>query len=70
MLDTIYTKIRINGQVTPAEQVLVIRDMYARIIAMEERIDGLERSTNIKRTISKASKGKVSPPRVQPKSDE
>ena len=67
--ETIARKIKMGGSVLPAETVLCLRDILIRLEAMEEKLNGLEKSAADRSRTDSVSKGKVSKSKVQPGDD-
>ncbi len=59
-LNNIERKIKMNASVTPAEMLLVIRDLLLKIDSLQERLNGLETPTKTRRGSSSVSKREVS----------
>ena len=59
-LNNIERKIKMNASVTPAEMLLVIRDLLLKIDSLQERLNGLKTPTKTRRGSSSVSKREVS----------
>jgi hypothetical protein len=57
---TIQRKISMNASVTPAEMLLVMRDVILKLNLIEEKLYGLETPTKTRRGSSSVSKREVS----------
>ncbi len=68
-LQTIQRKISMNASVTPAEMLLLMRDMVQRMEYIEEKLSGLETITKTGRDSSTVSKRKVSSSKVSRNDD-
>ena len=58
-LGHIYTRLSINGTVTPSEVLLLVRDYDSRISKLEKTIEELERTASDRGRTSKVSKRKI-----------
>jgi hypothetical protein len=69
-LQTIQRKIAMNASVTPAEMLLLMRDVILKLKLIEEKLSGLETTTNTRQSSGTVSKRKVSSSKVSRDDDE
>jgi hypothetical protein len=69
-LQTIQRKIAMNASVTPAEMLLLMRDVILKLKLIEEKLRELETITKTRRTSGTVSKRKVSSGKVSRDDDE
>jgi len=69
-LQTIQRKISMNASVTPAEMLLLMRDVILKLKLIEEKLRGLEETSQTRRTSSTVSKRKISSSKVSRDDDE
>ena len=69
-LQTIQRKISMNASVTPAEMLLLMRDVVLRMKHIEEKLRGMETPTNTGQSSGTVSKRKVSSSKVPRNDDE
>lgn len=67
--ETIKRKIQMGGQVLPAEIVLCVRELLVQFDIIKERLDGLETATKGGQGTGSVPEGKVSKPKVRPRTD-
>ena len=59
-----------NASVTPAEMLLLMRDVILKLKLIEEKLRGLEETSQTRRTSSTVSKRKISSSKVSRDDDE
>jgi len=69
-LQTIQRKISMNASVTPAEMLLLMRDVVLKLKLIEEKLSGLEKATNTGQSTGTVPKRKVSSSKVPRNDDE